>query len=451
MMIVFLGLNMRKFSYAEVPFPGENADEYSFGWLGISLVKDKYPIAWSGVPPYVHDYQKINVDRVFDKDPNRVPFPIDKPWFDHPPLFGLLVGGYAYFEGVRDFASASVLILRRPMIILAIINILLVFILGTLVHKRKLGLLASAIYAFSPLIAISQRLALAENGYIPLFLISLIFSVLYFKLKQIKFWYLACSVSGVSILFKLSALAIPISLLLLVFLEKKKFDLTLIKPVIIAIIAPLVIFVLYGALFDLNMFIRVFEMNSGRLLGAGAEIFYQAVASSKIMSQRTFTDGWILAGWLSIFVLVIRGVYKNLLVKVIFSAVAAYFFIFMIFGGESYGWYRYPFYPLLSLSLAWMLITIYKKANLLVGYMLFLLPFGTSMHRLLGIEGFRQYASIFRLVTIVIFGFTILTLLNWKKAAFVNRILLIFLLLMAFFLSYKEVFFYNEANWIFST
>ena len=89
--ILVIGLNLRRFSYAQVPLPGETADEYSFGWLGISLIKDRYPIAWSGIAGYKnHDFQKINVDRLFDVDPDRPPFSIDKPWFDHPPLFGLV-------------------------------------------------------------------------------------------------------------------------------------------------------------------------------------------------------------------------------------------------------------------------------------------------------------------------------------------------------------------------
>src|SRR5512137_2234014 len=91
--IVLLGNALREFSYAQVPNPGETRDEYSFGWLGLSLIIDKYPIAWSGISAYkTSDLVRINVDHIFDSNPNQSLFPINKPWFDHPPGFGLFVG-----------------------------------------------------------------------------------------------------------------------------------------------------------------------------------------------------------------------------------------------------------------------------------------------------------------------------------------------------------------------
>lgn len=97
--ILILGNNLREYQYASVPMPGETADEYSFGWLGISLIKDKYPVAWSGIGAYkTHDHQRINVDNLFDKDPERPLFPINKPWFDHPPLFALLLFAFSLKE-----------------------------------------------------------------------------------------------------------------------------------------------------------------------------------------------------------------------------------------------------------------------------------------------------------------------------------------------------------------
>jgi len=214
--IVFLGNNLREFSYAQVPNPGETRDEYSFGWLGLSLIKDKFPIAWSGISAYPeNEMKKINVDHIYDSNSNTEPFPINSPWFDHPPAFGLFIGGYAYLKGVRTFEEASVIILRRPMLKIGIINTVLVFFLSYLLFGNKIALLSALLYSVIPTTVISSRLALAENGYLPLFLSSLIFTVVFFRSKKYIYWILASAIAGAAILFKLSAVSLFITLVLL--------------------------------------------------------------------------------------------------------------------------------------------------------------------------------------------------------------------------------------------
>jgi hypothetical protein len=179
--VLFIGNKLREYSYSEVPNPGETNDEYSFAWLGISLIQEGRPIAWSGIPGYkTTDYRRINVDGIFGGRPEKPDFPINSPWFDHPPLFGLLIGGYAYTKGVNNFEDASVIIIRRPMLKIAAVSSILVFILGWKLYGLSSGFLASLLYSTIPLIVISSRLALSENGYIPLFLLSAIFASFYF-------------------------------------------------------------------------------------------------------------------------------------------------------------------------------------------------------------------------------------------------------------------------------
>ena len=308
--ILVLGNNLREYSYATVPNPGETRDEYSFGWLGMSLISERYPISLSGISAYEnHDFQKINVDGLFDKDPNLTQFSIDKPWFDHPPGFGLITGGYAYLKGVREFADASVIILRRPMLKIALLTTLLIFILGSRLYNVWTGLFASLLYSTIPTIVISNRLALAENGYVPLFLGSIIFAHYYIKKKQVIYWILACILASMAILFKLSAIAIFIFLLLTIFVfspgKKKK----LIKITIISAIIPLILFILYGFFFDGRLFINVFITNSQRFFGAGSEIFYSVLTHPTI--TKFLTDGWVLMGWISLFIIIFNEWRKN--------------------------------------------------------------------------------------------------------------------------------------------
>jgi len=452
--VLVISYNLRNYSYSSVPLPGETDDEYSFGWLGISLIRDKYPIAWSGISGYKnHDYQRINVDNLFGISPNRPLFSIDKPWFDHPPLFGLLVGGYAYAKGIRNFEDASVAILRRPMVKLGVLSVLLVFFLGYELYGFWTGLLSAALCSVIPGIVITSRLALAENGYIPLVLCSLIFALLYIDKRKSFYWIISIFLSSVALLFKLSAIFLPISLILISVLYGKKDRFYMVKTTVLSVVVALGIFVIYGAYFDWNTFKSIFLSNSNRFYGAGAEIFRNAIMYSTITGGKSLTDGWILLGWLAFFALSISSWKKDFGTTILTIVVLSYTAIFLIFGSEGYGWYRYPFYPFLIISAAKVFRDKIQSPNLLLFYSMMLLPVGTSLHRLVGIEGFQKYVSDFRLLTLVILSIFSLDLMfnGNNKLKFIQRFLILSLLVFAIWLSIKEVYFYNIDKWYFAT
>lgn len=450
--ILFLGNRLREFSYASVPNPGEVADEYSFGWLGLSLLKEGYPVAWSGLPAYQdHDFQKINVDGIFDVQPDRPAFSIDKPWFDHPPLFGLITGGYAYLKGAREYVDASVILLRRPLLKISLITTVLIFLLASRWFNSTTALLASLLYSVIPTTVISSRLALAENGYVPLFLGSLYLADIYISKKKNVYWIMAVLAASGALLFKLSAVAILITLFFIALVFGKRKKKNLLKTVIIGLGVSLLAFGLYGAFYDWQTFVNVIFANTQRFYGAGAEIFLQAVAQSRFTTTKFLTDGWVLAGWISLFVLAHAGWKKERGVTIITLATLSYFVTFILFGGESYGWYKIPFYPFLVMSLAVLLKRLYEKPNLFIFSALLLLPFGSSVHRLLGIHQFQQYAiylRIFSLVLLFLFG---ISLTQNKKKLLWQRIFILLSTILVIWLSIRLVFFYTIDQWYFVT
>lgn len=450
--ILFLGNRLREYSYAQVPLPGETTDEYSFGWLGISLIKERYPIAWSGIDAYEnHDYQRINVDGLFDKDPHRPLFSIDKPWFDHPPLFGLLTGGYAYLKGVREFEDASVIILRRPMLKIALLTTFLIFVLGWRWFGISVGLLAAFLYSVIPTTVISSRLALAENAIIPLFLAALVFTDYYLEKKNLIFWYAASVLAAISVLFKLSGIAVFIFLILIAikYGGKLKAKLAIIASTLF--LSAILLFILYGVYFDWNTFVKVLAVNSQRFYGAGSEIFFQVVARSKITTERFLTDGWILFGWLSLFSLVHARFDKEKSTTIMAISVFSYLVTFLIFGSEAYGWYRFPFYPFLIISSAHLLKRLYDSPNLFLFTALLLLPFGTTVHRLIGVVGFQNYVGFFRAFSVILIVLFVASLLNYKKTLFLQRIFVIVITFFTIWISIREIYFFGVDNWYFVT
>jgi len=447
--IIWIGNKLRVYNYAQVPLPGETRDEYSFAWLGLSLIQDNYPIAWSGIGAYENTNQKyINVDQIFDTYPNQPAFPIDKPWFDHPPLFGLIVGGYAHLKGVDSFEEASVIILRRPMLKLAVIDLILVFWLASRLFDKKTGLLASLLVAIVPVIAISSRLALAENGYIPLILVTMISADYYFETKKIKFWIISVFMGFLAILMKLSGVSIFVYLLLLGILygTKQKLNLTLIT--ITGMVLALTSFVLYGYYFGWETFLNVFQTNAQRFYGSSSEIIIHAVVKSKVVND--FSDGWVTAGWISFFVVMGYGWMKNKKIMALSLMAVAYALVYILFGSEPYGWYRYPFYPILMIFTARYIIKLYKDNNLPLFIMLLMLPVGTAVHRLVGVEGFQKYVTLLRYGVIFFIISLIIYFCKPKYTLFIKVFMLIFLTL-SIFVSIKLIYFYDVNKWYFAT
>lgn len=457
--ILIVGNRLRSFSYASVPFPGEVADEYSFGWLGLSLIQFRYPIAWSGGLAYPkHDFQRINVDGIYNVHPERPLFSIDKPWFDHPPLFGLVTGGYAFLSGVRQFKDASVIILRRPMLKIGILTTVLIFVLATALFGKTVGFLSAILYSVVPTTVISSRLALAENGYIPLFLGALILSYAYFskwKLLGIRnkniYWISAVVLGSVALLFKLSGVAVLLTLFGLALAYGGREKGKLIKWVFFGGMASFLLFFLYGAFFDIDIFLKVLLTNSQRFYGSGAEIFLQLINQSRI-TGKFLTDAWVLVGWISLFILSFREWRKDKNIGFIIISVFCYLIVFIIFGSESYGWYRFPFLPFLIIAESKIFIDLYRKLNLFAFLGLSLLPFGSSVHRLIGLIEFQKYVLPFRISIILLAAIFFFSLFKEnERIRFMQRFFMIIVFAFLVYLSIKEVYFYGISNWYFAT
>ncbi len=451
--ILFIGNRLRENNYATVPHPGETTDEYAFAWAGLSIIERGIPEAWTGVKDAYSKYtpQKIDVDSIFTNDSTRPAFQIVSPWFDKPPGFALLIGGYTYNKGIRNFVQAGAGILRRPMLKIAILTTILIFLLGARLFNRWVGLLSAFFYSIIPTTVISSRLAMSENGYIPLYLGAILLIDLFLKKKRSVYFVLAAVLAAIGLTFKMSAIAILLNLLVLIlfFVPKEKRVRVFIYTFLIGIVG-LVAFFVYGYFLNWDVFLKVFQAQSNLFYGASSEAFYSVMILPKIV--KFFTDGWIPAAWISFAILVFSDWKNDRGVKFLAISVFSYLIIFLYFGSESYGWYRFPFYPFLIIGMSRLIQKLLKSPNLLVFLPLVFLPFGTSVHKLYGVEGFQALVPFFRIfLFLTAIMFCLPVLIKEKVALKIQRVYMIILILLLTYWSIKEIFFYTYDKWFFVT
>jgi len=431
LIIILLAYFLRINNYNEIPPPGESADEYSFTWLGLSLLQVGKPIAGSGLAPYIPTLKYINVDGYYHRTYSPNPSAVVSPWFDHPPLFGLLTGGYAYLKGIHNFADASISLIRKPMIWIGVLNVFLLFIFVRIISDIKIAFVSALIYATEPLIVISSRMAQAENLLITFFLLSLITFHAYFKTKKDTYFWLAIVIAGVATLVKVSGWSIAISLILLTAVSNSKEKMLRSLSILLGVLLIFLLFPLYGYIYDWALFKEIFYSNTARSLGDGIGILNTFFFKQNI--TKTFGSGWIPLGWISLAILTYvktRSLKKDWIILPVIS----YLLIYLTFGSQGYGWYKFPFFPFLIAAIGTLLIQTIKYPNIVYNYLLLFLPGSYMLYRFLDINYLASNLLYFRVTTLIIFMFMLINYIFPKKKQakylYLSFMSIIFLLLI---------------------
>lgn len=444
LLILFLAFYLRKENYDTVPHKGESWDEYSYTWVGLSLIKLGVPVGISGIDGYTNeDVRYINVDRVFQSTANGVPTVINKPWFDHPPLLGLLTGFFAQSKGVEVFEEAGTFIIRKPMIFLGTLSVFLLMIIAWIHFDFFTATLAGLIYATVPIVVISSRMVQGENGVIPLMLLSYLFFSLFFKQKKYIYLFLSGVSAGLACLMKLSGISAWLTVSLLLLLEKNKsfnkkiVNIGYFSSIVFSFVS---VFFLYGAFYDWSLFQQILRSNSNRFYGIGPEAIFNLITQTKITNIKTMTDAWPMAGWLAWF-LIAKESKRSFGEQLIFLALISYLAIYLLFGNYPYGWYALPFWPVLFLALARLFSkNLFKYKNQTVIFLLSMIPFGFGISRLVDITSFQKYSFFWRYF---LFLFLLLaSLLNqteFNKTLLYKKLFTLFIILLLSFSLYMNV------------
>ena len=385
-LILLLSLILRLHNYGLYPQRGATSDEYTYAFLGISLLKDHVPVSWSVFPAY-KNIRHVTIRKLY--------FPIVWPYFDHPPLSGFLTGGLSLLVGQDSFEKVDLKTIRLVPIILSIFSSVLVFLIALHLYNYKTAAWALLIYSTTTMFVINGRIALSENVLTPIFLLS----VYLFTLFEKKISYGKAIIFGVlsGLAFWTKEVGIVVFISLFYLFKNKGVS---IKPFMIFVgVSFLIIssYFLYGAYYDWELFLKIWSSQSSREIGPQT---LHMLFTNSIIVNKPYMDGWYFFGFLSIFYSLV-DFRKNRLMAV----PALFYLLLLIFSltrhGEM-GWYAIPLFPFMAIASGRMLVAnIEKKSWCIFTFLLFV---GLAEVKFLYEDIFGLTAIQFRIILIMIFS-----------------------------------------------
>lgn len=361
--ILIIGGLLRSYNLAVWPREGATFDEFAWTFQGLSLWEKGTPTSWSPHKAYTNRVEYYN--------PQGAHFTLVTPYLEHPPLFGLVAGGFAYTNGIRTFDDVTIAKIRPLALIMGVVSIYAVFLLASTVYGTSIGIIASGLYAIIPTIVIGSRIVQNENFFIPMFLFALYFAQKYLKDSSTRTLVAATLLSAMLPLAKMPWIAAPLAVIGM-FMFSKKWKAAI--CVIAATAVVISVWLIYGYMTDAVLFTNLWKLQLARYDMTFDSLFI--LFRDPVIADRALVDGWIYFGWVAMVLLLVKETKKHL--SIVFGFLAyVVVFVFAIPSEPLHGWYRYPFYPFLIIAIAVFLKEYFNK-NYLVTAIFFVLT-GLSM------------------------------------------------------------------------
>lgn len=420
---LLLGLTIRLHNYSVYPQRGASSDEYTYSFLGISLLTKHVPISWSAFPVY-ENLQHLTIDKLY--------FPIVYPYFDHPPFAGIIFGGWSILFGQDSFPEVKLKTIRLVPIFLSTVSQVLVFLLSWRLFNFKTGIWALLIYSTTTIFAISSRVVFAENVLTPLILLAIyLFYVFKNKITIAKTAILSI-LCGVSFWTKELGIAVFLSMTYFFISYKIKFKFLLLLVVISMLIISS--YGLYGMYYDWELFKKIISLQGDREIGPRT-LFY--LISTPIIVNKVYFDGWYLFGFISFFLSFLD--YNKNKILLVPSLIYFLLLIFSLTEEGEMGWYMIPMFPFMAIFSARLLVESFNKQSIFVLLMLLIVGL-YNIHYVYEIP-FGLTPFVFRLFMLIMFGPIILTLLFNKDRLFrlLGNIWFYIFIVCSVFLTYNYI------------
>ncbi len=355
---IFAAIFLRSYKYMYLPW-STHGEELLYVWSGYSLLTKGVPISWSNL----NAYQPKNV--YFDglignpKFHNTFGTKLFKPWLDEPPLFSLIVGPplvLTHTGTLHDIPPAAVF--RLPMLLISLFILIFIYKLANYLFGFWPAFWAVFIYGFSPLIILSNRLAVPEN------LITLLFLILAYltlKLKEkprqlVNYTIIISLIAGLS-----KPTGLFISLLPAVYLWKRKKHRLSFISLIIPQLLFWFIFGLYGYHYDWKLFIGLIHQQGFRPAGFTSLAYLLSTPAYDIFPM---LDNWYYLHLLSIFSLIVYWRWaKDKKIEFILWSIFTWLFIFVLSSGQTdlLPWYRYPLFTFSAITFGFLFTKLIQK------------------------------------------------------------------------------------------
>lgn len=334
--ILVLGLVLRLHNYETYPQRGATSDEYTYSFLGLSLLTKGIPISWSHFGVY-KDREDVSISGIY--------FPIVKPYFDHPPLFGLLVAGIALRNGENTFEKIQLSTIRLVPIALSMVSMVLVFTLAFRLYGFSIALMALLIYGTATIFVIQSRVVLAENLLTPIFLsVVLLYHRFRRQITEKRIIFLGF-LSGIAFWVKEAGISIAIAVVVLTLYDKQRIR--HITSFIFIVLAALFGYMMYGNYYGWETFVHVLSIQSFRDIGPST-LYY--ILSTPIIINKIYYDGWYFFGFLSLAFLLTK--WKQHVVLIVPTLIYFFFLLVTLTQNQQIGWYAIPLYPFMVIASA---------------------------------------------------------------------------------------------------
>jgi 4-amino-4-deoxy-L-arabinose transferase-like glycosyltransferase len=333
--ILLLAALLRFHDYALVPFHHETADEYQHAWEGWHLLHEGVPVSWSF---FSGSYPPAQVRHLLWFGHGYV---LVRPYFDHPPLFSILVGLVNSVAGAPTFLSCTLPAMRLVPIILSLAGILLLYRLALHYGASERGaLLAALVYAVLPVIVLSHRLVKAESLLSLLFMGVILAVGRYEGSGRARDAALVGLLCGLSIWTKATGVAVVVTAVVLLVSRRRYRGAAL---VLLMTAGFLGLYLVYAWAYDFGIFLEVVRAQS-TVKWASFESLLELLRGKVV--DLHFGGGLYLWLLLSAGVVAFRKERALLLPLAIYASLMVLTADFRVI----YGWYRIPLYPFLCVA-----------------------------------------------------------------------------------------------------
>ena len=345
-----LGLVLRAHELTQAPLITDNADELQFTWAGLNMITRGDAYTWSYYPAY----PSTTPFRAFGNT-----YPLVHHWLDHPPLFSLVMGGWAWLLGDRGMLDVTADQIRVLPVLFSTVTIVLVYWLGRDLLGRLPALAGALLLATAPGAVLLGRQAEPESLQAVLLLASLIATLHLLRTRAAppSRWLVAglVAVALLSPLLKVTGVAIGgVCGVALAIGGRWRLGLAL----VLAAAAGVGLFALYGWAVDWTVFVKAWKVQTSNRVSVQSAYDFITWSSG---ANRRLEDGWWILGWIGVgaWLLARRGPRELLLAW----PVVAYAATILVMAGErqaeQYGWYKVILYPEVYLAagyLVWLAV-----------------------------------------------------------------------------------------------